>query len=425
VAFLNRFLASLAPYPFERLRGLLADVAPPPGLFPVAMSIGEPKHPAPTLVREALVEALDGLSVYPPTAGSDALRVAIADWLRHRHGLPEVDPATQVLPVNGSKEALFSIAQTVIDPAARGAAPRVLIPNPCYQVYEGAALLCGAEPVYVPQGPDTGFAPDWSAVPTDAWDRVQLVYVCSPGNPTGTVIDRAGWAELFERSARHGFVIASDECYSEIYPHDEAPPEGALAAAHALGLHGFERLLVFSSLSKRSSVPGLRSGFVAGDARLIERFRLLRSYSGAAMSLTVQAASAAAWRDERHVVENRRLYRAKFDAVVPLLDGPLRLHRPEGGFFLWAEVPGGDDLSLTRDLYGQYNVVVLPGRYLSREVDGRDPGRGFVRLALVDAIDACVEGARRIRACAERRGGRHPAAATPVASTQTLPDPIR
>jgi len=395
---LNRILESLPPYPFERLRELLEGVNPPPHLSPISMSIGEPRHPAPSLVRDALVAALDGLSVYPPTGGGEALRRAVAHWARARWRLEGLDPGAQVLPVNGSKEALFSIAQAVIDPAAPGAPPPVvLLPNPCYQVYEGAALLAGAEVRYLEQGPAGGFVPDWRSVPESVWPRVQLVYVCSPGNPTGTVLSREDWRELFARADRYGFTIASDECYSEIYPDESAPPEGVLSAAQALGRGGFERLLVFSSLSKRSSVPGLRSGFVAGDAALIERFRLLRSYSGGAMSLTVQAASAAAWADEAHVRENRRLYRAKFDAVLPLLAGVLTVSAPQGGFFLWAAVPGGDDAAFTRDLYRQYNVRVLPGSYLARTVDGRNPGAGFVRLALVDHLEACLEAARRIR----------------------------
>lgn len=405
---MNHLLELLQPYPFERLRTLIAGATPPAALAPISMSIGEPKHAAPARVRDAMVAALDGLSAYPPTAGSAPLREAIAAWLQRRYALPRVDPATQVLPVNGSKEALFAIAQLVVDPHPGGPQPVVLLPNPCYQVYEGAALLAGAQPHYVHQGEDTGYAPDWDAVPDAVWPRVQLVYVCSPGNPTGTVVTRAQWARLFELSARHGFVIAADECYSEIYPDEAAPPEGALAAARALGLDGFERLLSFSSLSKRSSVPGLRSGFVAGDAALLARFLLLRSYNGGAMSLTVQAASVAAWSDEAHVVENRRLYRAKFDAVLPLLDGVLRVRRPEGGFFLWAGVPGGDDAAFARDLHGRYNVLALPGRFLARRFDGRDPGAGHVRLALVDGLDACVEAAHRIRAFAQTAPSRTP-----------------
>lgn len=395
---MNHLLESLQPYPFERLRALLDGVVPSPSHRPIAMSIGEPRHSAPQRVRDAMVAALDGLSVYPPTAGSAELRGAIADWLKARYGLPAIDPSTQVLPVNGSKEALFAIAQTVVDPRPGEARPVVLLPNPCYQVYEGAALLAGAEPYYVHQDPADGFALDWDAVPADIWPRVQLVYVCSPGNPTGTVLGRAQWAHLFALSARHGFVIAADECYSEIYVDESHPPEGALAAAHACGLPGFDRVISFSSLSKRSSVPGLRSGFVSGDAALLKRFLLLRSYNGGAMSLTVQAASVAAWTDETHVVENRRLYRAKFEAVVPLLRGALEVTTPDGGFFLWARVPGGDDAGFARDLYAQYNVLVLPGSFLARTAGGRNPGAGFVRLALVDDLDACIEAARRIRA---------------------------
>jgi N-succinyldiaminopimelate aminotransferase len=394
----NHLLNSLQPYPFERLRALLAGVVPSPAHRPIAMSIGEPRHAAPQRVRDAMVASLDGLSVYPPTAGGAALRGAIADWLRARHGLASLDPSTQVLPVNGSKEALFALAQAVVDVQPGEPGPVVLMPNPCYQVYEGAAVLAGAEPFYVDQAPADGFALDWDAVPAAIWPRVQLVYVCSPGNPTGTVLGRAQWARLFELSARHGFVIAADECYSEIYVDESSPPDGVLAAAQACGLPGFDRIVSFGSLSKRSSVPGLRSGFVAGDAALIARFLLLRSYNGGAMSLTVQAASVAAWTDETHVVENRRLYRAKFEAVVPLLSGPLEVATPDGGFFLWARVPGGDDAGFARDLYAQYNVLVLPGSYLARTVDGRNPGAGFVRLALVDDLDACVEAARRIRA---------------------------
>jgi N-succinyldiaminopimelate aminotransferase len=401
---LNHLLDALQPYPFERLRALLKDIEGSPAHRPIAMSIGEPRHSAPMCVRDATVAALDGLSSYPPTAGGEALRTAIAEWLQTRHGLTRIDPATQVLPVNGSKEALFSFAQAVVDTRRHSAPPLVLLPNPCYQVYEGAAILAGAEPVYVEQGPANGFDLDWDSVPAELWPRVQLVYVCSPGNPTGTVLSRARWARLFELSARHGFVIASDECYSEIYPDDAAPPESALTAAQALGLEGFPRLMVFSSLSKRSGAPGLRSGFVAGDAALIARFLLLRSYNGGAMSLTVQAASVAAWRDEAHVVENRRLYRAKFDAVLPILSGPLGVRAPQGGFFLWARVPDGDDVAFARNLHAQYNVLVLPGSFLARTIGGRNPGAGFVRIALVDSVEVCVEAAGRIRAFVDRGG---------------------
>lgn len=397
---MNHLLNSLPPYPFERLRALLKGVDASADHSPISMSIGEPKHPAPTLVREALVGALDGLSSYPPTLGGEPLRRAIADWLQRRYLLPVIDPARQILPANGSKEALYSIAQVAVDVRPGEPQPVVLLPNPCYQVYEGAALLAGAQPYYVDQGPENGFALDWSSVPEAIWARVQLVYVCSPGNPSGAVVDRARWAELFARCDRHGFIIAADECYSEIYPDDRHPPVGALQAAHELGRHDFRDLLVFSSLSKRSSLPGLRSGFVAGDARLIEKFLLLRTYSGGAMSGTVQTASVAAWRDEDHVTENRRLYRAKFDAVLPILQEVLDVRAPEGGFFLWARVPGGDDAAFARGLFAQYNVLVLPGSFLARETERGNPGAGFVRIALVDGLTACVEAARRIRAFA-------------------------
>jgi N-succinyldiaminopimelate aminotransferase len=394
---LNRFLEQLQPYPFERLRALLADVVPSPRHGAISMSIGEPRHTAPQRIRDAIGASLDGLSSYPPTAGGDALRRAIADWLRARHGLERFDAATEVLPVNGSKEALFAIAQVLVDPPGAGETGCVMLPNPCYQVYEGAALLSGAEPCYIAQSPDNGFRPDWDAVPESTWRRTRLVYVCSPGNPTGTVLGREEWERLFALSDRHGFAIASDECYSEIHFDDAAPPLGALAVAQALGRTDWRRLLVFSSLSKRSSVPGLRSGFVAGDRGLLARFLLYRTYNGGAMSATVQAASVAAWCDESHVVENRALYRAKFDAVLPILGPVLETGRPEGGFFLWARVPGGDDAAFVRDLYAQYNVLLLPGSFLGRSVAGSNPGAGFVRIALVDGLEACVEAATRIR----------------------------
>jgi N-succinyldiaminopimelate aminotransferase len=398
---LNPFLDQLQPYPFERLRSLLKDVAPSPAHAPISMSIGEPRHPAPERVRQALVGHLQGLSNYPPTVGGIALRTAVAEWLVRRHGLDSVDADTEVLPVNGSKEALFSIAHALVGCTDGAPAPCVLMPNPCYQVYEGAALLCGARPHYYLQPESNGFRPDWDAIPADVWQRTQLVYVCSPGNPTGAVLGREDWLSLFERSDRHGFAIASDECYSEIHFDDAHPPLGALAVAQQAGRRDWRNLLVFSSLSKRSSVPGLRSGFVAGDAALMDRFRLYRTYNGGAMSATVQAASVAAWEDESHVVENRLLYRQKYDAVLPILGPALGATRPDGGFFLWVRVPGGDDEAFVRSLYAQYNVLVLPGSYLGRSPAGSgaqaNPGAGYVRLALVEPLDACVEASRRIR----------------------------
>ncbi len=391
---MNQLLKKLNPYPFERLRELLAGVDGNPALTPLNLSIGEPKHPTPKVVTEALTGALDGLSAYPATAGSDALREAIAGWLTRRYGLRAIDPRSQVLPVNGSREALFSFAQTVVDGASGG---YVICPNPFYQIYEGAALLAGATPWFVEQSPEHGFRCDWTAVPESVWQRTQLLYVCSPGNPTGSVMDIDEWKLLFELSDRHGFAIASDECYSEIYFDEAHPPLGALQAAQALGRADFRGLVTFSSLSKRSNAPGMRSGFVAGDAALIAPYLLYRTYHGGAMSLTVQAASSAAWNDEAHVVENRRRYRDKFDALEPVLAGPIGARRPQAGFYFWAEVPGGDDQGFVRELYRQYNVLALPGSFLGREVNGRNPGRGFVRLALVEPEQPCLEAAQRIR----------------------------
>ncbi|MCZ2094988.1 MAG: succinyldiaminopimelate transaminase [Anaerolineae bacterium] len=390
---MNPFLNNLQPYPFERLRALLAGVAAPKAFTPLNLWIGEPRHPTPALIREALTAHLDGLSSYPATAGAPALREAIAAWLRRRYGLKAIDPATEVLPVNGSREALFAFAQAAIDPAA-GA--RVVCPNPFYQIYEGAALLAGARPHYVEQSSQTRFRCDWTTVPEAVWADTRLVYACSPGNPTGAVLSLGDWQLLFELSDRYGFTVAADECYSEIHFDDAAPPLGALQAAQALGRTDWRRLVVFSSLSKRSNAPGLRSGFVAGDASILQRFLLYRTYHGSAMSLPVQAASIAAWSDEAHVAENRQMYRSKFDAVTPVVARLLGTARPEAGFYLWARVPGGDDQAFCRDLYAQYNVLALPGSFLAREQDGRNPGSGYVRIALVDSLAGCVEAAARI-----------------------------
>jgi N-succinyldiaminopimelate aminotransferase len=360
----NPLLGKLNPYPFEKLR-ILTGGKP----AEINLSIGEPKHPTPRLIKDALAANLDGLSTYPQTLGTPELRQAIAGWLARRYGIPALDPATQVLPVNGSREALFAFAQTVLEPGAR-----VVCPNPFYQIYEGAALLAGATPVYGEP---------------EAWDGVQLLYVCSPANPTGKVIGLEDWERLFALSDRHGFVIASDECYSEIY-FDRAPL-GALQAAVQLGRADFRNLVVFSSLSKRSNAPGMRSGFAAGNAALLEKFRLYRTYHGSAMSLAVQKASIAAWNDEAHVQENRRLYAEKFHAVLPLLGAP----RPDGGFYIWMATPI-DDAEFVRRLHHEYNVLVLPGSYLGREVAGRNPGARHVRIALVAPLAECVEAAQRI-----------------------------
>ncbi len=397
---MNPLLSRLQPYPFERLRRLFADVTPPAALRPISLGIGEPKHATPAFIQQALAGALDtGLAAYPPTAGTPALRQACADWAQRRYGVA-LDAATQVLPTLGSREALFALAQTVIDPSRDG--PTVVCPNPFYQIYEGAALLAGATPHYVASDPARNFAPRWDQVPPQVWARTQLVYLCSPGNPTGAVMPLAEWQQLFALSDRHGFVIASDECYSEIYFRDE-PPLGGLEAAAKLGRADFKNLIMLTSLSKRSNVPGLRSGFVAGDAALIKDFLLYRTYHGSAMSPAVQAASIAAWGDEAHVQDNRRQYREKFAAVLPLLQNVLDVRLPDAGFYLWAGVPArwqGDDAAFARALYAQYNVTVLPGSYLAREAGGHNPGAGRVRMALVAETAECLEAAQRIAAFA-------------------------
>lgn len=385
---MNPDLSRLQPYPFQRLGALCRDVVPSPDFAPIRLSIGEPKHDTPALIRDALANHLDGLSHYPTTQGSDELRETIATWLSRRYDV-EIDPKTQVLPVNGSREALFAFAQAVVDaPAA------VVCPNPFYQIYEGAALLAGATPHFLNTTPENGFALDFSQLPESVWRDTQLLYLCSPGNPTGRVMPMSEWEKAFALSDKYGFVIASDECYSEIY-FDEAPL-GALEAAKRLGRHDFRNLVVFSSLSKRSNVPGMRSGFVAGDAEILKSFLLYRTYHGCAMSPAVQAASIAAWSDESHVLENRVLYKQKFDAVFPILKDVLDVDMPDAGFYLWPKTPL-DDTEFARLLYRDYNVLVLPGRFLAREASGSNPGSGFIRIALVAPLSECVEAAQRIR----------------------------
>ncbi len=391
---MNPLLATLQPYPFERLRSLFAGVTPNPVYRPISLGIGEPRHPTPPFSQEPLMGALSGLSVYPATGGEPRLREACAGWLQRRYGLA-LDPATQVLPVNGSREALFAFTQVVTDPSRDSSGQEeVVCPNPFYQIYEGAALLSGATPWYVPSDPARNFAVDWDNVPPEVWARTQLVFVCSPGNPTGAVMPLAEWEKIFALSDRYGFTIASDECYSEIYFRDE-PPLGGLEAAARLGRTGFERLVAFTSLSKRSNVPGLRSGFVAGDASILKQFLLYRTYHGSAMSPVVQAASVAAWNDEAHVVDNRAMYRQKFAQVTPLLAQVLDVRLPDASFYLWAGVKGSDE-SFARDLLAQYNVTVLPGSYLARESQGANPGAGRIRMALVADTAECLEAAQRI-----------------------------
>lgn len=392
---MNPLLARLQPYPFERLKALTQDVSPNPAFAPISLGIGEPKHPTPAFIKAALSASLDGLASYPATAGEPVLRQACAAWLNRRYGVA-VDAATQVLPVNGSREALFALAQTVVDATRPGAT--VVCPNPFYQIYEGAALLAGAEVAFANSDPARNFAVDWSQIDEATWSRTQLVYVCSPGNPTGAVMPIEEWARLFELSDRHGFVIASDECYSEIWFGD-APPLGGLEAAVKLGRTDFRRLIALTSLSKRSNVPGLRSGFVAGDAQILKNFLLYRTYHGSAMSPAVQRASAAAWADEAHVEANRALYREKFARVTPILAEALDVALPDASFYLWAGVPGSDaerDQRFARELLAQYNVTVLPGSFLARTAHGANPGAGRIRMALVAGVDECVEAAERI-----------------------------
>ncbi len=381
---MNPRLSQLQTYPFDKLRALLAGVTPNPALRPIDLSIGEPKHPTPALVKDALAGALDGLSVYPRAAGLPELRSAIAGWAMRRYALPALDPATQVLPVNGTREALFAFAQTVIDPSGGNA--RVVSPNPFYQIYEGAALLAGATPVFLNHNMRFDHI---------EWRGVQLVYTCSPGNPTGKVMPLEDWQQLFELSDRHGFTIASDECYAEIYCDEGRAPLGALEAAHRLGRKDFARLVIFSSLSKRSNAPGMRSGFVAGDAALLKQFLLYRTYHGSAMSVAVQRASIAAWNDEAHVRENRRLYAEKFAATLPLIQNKLKTEKPEGGFYLWVRTPIGD-AEFARGLQRDYNVLVLPGSFLARDAHGENPGKNHVRIALVAPLAECVEAVGRM-----------------------------
>jgi len=392
---MNPDMSQLQPYPFERLAQLFAGVARPAALSPIALSIGEPQHATPGFITEEVITHLHGLSKYPTTRGLPELRSAIAAWLVRRFDLPEdsIDPQRHVLPVNGTREALFAFAQCSID---RSRNPLVLMPNPFYQIYEGAALLAGAQPWFLNTTRETGYLPDFDTVPASAWERCQLLYICSPGNPTGAVMDLPQLQQLLELADRHDFVIASDECYSELYPDEATPPPGLLQAAAAAGRNDFSRCMVFHSLSKRSNAPGLRSGFVAGDAALIENFLRYRTYHGCAMPPATQAASIRAWQDETHVRENRSLYRDKFGAVLEILAPLLDVQAPQAGFYLWPQVPGSDT-AFARGLLAQQNIAVLPGSYLSRSVHGRNPGSGHVRLALVAPFEDCVEAALRIR----------------------------
>lgn len=393
---MNSNLSQLHPYPFEKLAQLFVGCEPPEDKPIIHWSVGEPKHPVPAFIQEAVAENLSGLSKYPLTIGERQLRETIARWLNRRFKLGDgtVDPDRNILPVNGTREALFAIAQCVVDPKPDAL---VLMPNPFYQIYEGAALLAGAIPWFVNLDEANGFLPDFSEISPAIWNRCQLMYICTPGNPAGATMSTKALCEVIELAHKHNFVVASDECYSELYPFEDSPPPGLLQASHEMGNENFSRCIVFHSLSKRSSVPGMRSGFVAGDAEILEKFRLFRTYHGCAMSPPFQVASNLAWGDEEHVIENRRLYRTKFEKVIDIVDCPqMRLQNPHGGFYLWAPTPV-DDKQFARELYQRENLVVLPGSFLSRIAHGKDPGARRVRMALVAPLDECIEAAKRLR----------------------------
>lgn len=390
---MNPKLELLQPYPFARLRKLMDGLEPPANLQPISLHIGEPKHPTPTILTDTLIQHLNGLAVYPITAGITELRQACAQWLQHRYAGLNVNPDTEVLPVLGSREALFAFTQTIIDTSCQFQ-PVVISPNPFYQIYEGAAVLAGARVEYVNcRAPH--FMPQWQEIDSNTWSKVQLVFVCSPGNPSGAVMNLEQWQKLFTLQDEYGFVIASDECYSEIYFDDDNKPLGALQAATQLG-RTFDRLIMFTSLSKRSNAPGLRSGFVAGDSKLLANFLLYRTYHGSAMSLPVQYASIAAWNDEEHVIANRNLYREKFEKVIPILQRKFAIQKPDASFYLWLSVPDGDDLAFTKKLWQKAAIRVLPGRYLARNTPYGNAGAGYVRIALVSSVEECVEAAERM-----------------------------
>lgn len=392
---MNHALSTLQSYPFEKLRALLAGAQPPADKRPIALSIGEPKHPAPEFVAKALADHLDQLSVYPTTLGLPILRETMARWCEQRFQLTAgaIDPTRQILPVNGTREALFAFTQAVVDRQQPDAL--VISPNPFYQIYEGAALLAGATPYYVPCLEENGFNPDFEAIAPDVWQRCQILFICSPGNPTGALIPLATLKRLIALADEYDFVIAADECYSELYFDESSPPPGLLTACTQLGRTDFKRCVVFHSLSKRSNLPGLRSGFVAGDAEILKGFLLYRTYHGCAMPVQTQLASVAAWSDEAHVRANRDLYRAKFAAVLDILSAVTEVQKPDGGFYLWLKTPI-DDTQFARTLFEREHVTVVPGSYLSRSVDGFNPGQNRVRLALVAPLAECVEAATRL-----------------------------
>lgn len=393
---MNPDLSKLQPYPFEKLNALKAQVTPPNDLAHIALSIGEPKHEPPAFVLQTLVDNLPRIANYPTTKGLPELREAIANWLQNRFKLNDgtLNGEDHVLPVNGTREALFAFAQAVID---RTQNPLVVSPNPFYQIYEGAAFLAGAEPHFLNCTKENGYIPDFDSVPADIWQRCQLLFLCSPGNPTGAVIDTATLQKLIALADEHDFIIASDECYSELYFDEDQPPVGLLQACAEIGRDDFKRCVVFHSLSKRSNLPGLRSGFVAGDAEVLKKFLLYRTYHGCAMPITSQLASIAAWNDEAHVKANRDAYRSKFDAVLNILGGHLNVSKPDASFYLWPQLDGINDLDFAQRLFAEQHITVLPGRYIGRETEGSNPGENHARMALVATLEECVEAAERIK----------------------------
>ncbi|MBW0454299.1 MAG: succinyldiaminopimelate transaminase [Candidatus Kinetoplastibacterium crithidii] len=391
---MNPRLNKLNPYPFEKLRSLLSGITyKKEQLTPINLSIGEPKHPTPKSISDAIKDSIASISHYPATKGEELLRKTIANWIENRYAATKIDPNTQILPVLGSREALFSFTQIVIDNSFRN--PVVICPNPFYQIYEGASILAGAEPYYVNLDPENNFSCKWDDVPTEIWDRTQLVFVCSPGNPAGNVIDLEEWKKIFELSKKYNFIIASDECYSEIYHDESNPPLGGLQAANILGIKDYNNLVVFSSLSKRSSVPGLRSGFVAGDSKIMNKFLLYRTYNGSAMSPLISAASVAAWSDEKHVYANRQLYNDKIEVFYSKINKYLEVTKPQASFYIWAKTPCSDT-EFTKKLYQEESITVLPGSFLAREYLGVNPGNKRIRIALVSSLEECIEAANRI-----------------------------
>lgn len=394
---MNPLLNTLHPYPFEKLKDLLKSLTPSKNHKAINLSIGEPKHPVPPFIRQAMQEALDLIGTYPTTRGEPDLRQAIASWLEKRFHIPEkkLNPEKNILPVNGTREALFSIAQAVTDP---GKQPTILMPNPFYQIYEGAARMAGAEPIYVDANKENGFLPNYHTLPESILKRTSLLYLCSPSNPCGAVFPLERLIQLIELAERYDFCIASDECYSEIWY--DTPPPGLLQAAYLSGREDFRRCLVFHSLSKRSNMPGARSGFVAGDSHLIHRYFQLRTYTGCATPRFIQHAAKLAWMDEHHVQENRASYQQKLNDALTLLSPVLPVERPEAGFYLWLQVPSGGETFAQR-LYEGYNVTVLPGAYLGRKKSaGINPGTDFVRIALVASLDENHQAMQRIAQCA-------------------------